>query len=121
MSRILILTPRLEDGRALQDLLASDEHTVELRSLTAGVAAALTTSPPDVILADAEPWTWTGRAILEHWRDSGQTPRIVMVGCRPVAEPPSPGCRYLRKPIDISELRRAMDGLAPSPVNQVAA
>jgi hypothetical protein len=115
MSRVLLLTSHPEDGRALLELLAEDGQEVELvnRGGWTWNEIARDARQADVIVAEAEPWTWAGRALLEGWGRQGSPPRLILLSCRPVARPPSPAIRCLRKPIDVDALRRAIGAPAP--------
>jgi DNA-binding response OmpR family regulator len=108
MSRVLLLTSRRDDGNAMKDLLIDVGHVVDLVDTVPRAVELVERLRPDVVIADLEPWTWGGRAVLESWAQMLRAPRLVLLCARrPEAAPPE-GLRYLRKPVDFAELRAAI-------------
>jgi DNA-binding NtrC family response regulator len=111
MKRVLILTSRPEDGAALRDLLADAGHQVAIAP-----GARLVAEPGwqmDVIVADFEPWTWEGRALLEAFQPTERGCRLVMLCARGFWDPADPAVVSLQKPISLVELERAIAGEEP--------
>jgi DNA-binding response OmpR family regulator len=109
MSKVVLMTAHTGDGAALRELLAADGHKVELvgevrDGLALGVRA-------DVIVADHEPWTWEGRALIERLSPALGDGRLILLCARVPRGSPPPGVRYLPKPIALDELRAAIAGL----------
>jgi hypothetical protein len=108
MKRVLILTPRPGDGAALRDLLADAGHEIQLAHDLLSVADR--DCHADVIVADLEPWTWEGRALIEGRPAARGAPGLIMLSTRERESQPSPGVRFLRKPIVLRDLESAITG-----------
>jgi hypothetical protein len=108
MSNVLILACRGGDGPALRDLLVEDGHKVDLADDVRG--GAMLGVRPDVIVADREPWTWEGKALIERSFPALAEARLVLLCARIPKSTPPPGVRYLLKPIAFEELRAAIAG-----------
>jgi hypothetical protein len=106
MKRVLVLTSRQGDGAALRDLLAEAGHDVEVaRDLN---SAAYKPPHPDVIVADTEPWTLEGRALIERAQLGFGAPKLIMLSAWAPQGQPSPGVLFLCKPVALRDLESAI-------------
>ncbi len=113
MSRVLLLTSRKNDGDALKDLLTDEGHVVDLAEALPRGKPPFDEPSADVVVADFEPWTWSGRAILDAWALMRRPPRLVLLGTRCPGTRPPPGLIYLTKPVDLADLHTAITGSTP--------
>jgi len=113
MSRVLLLTSRKNDGDALKDLLTEDGHLVDLAEALPRGKPPFDELSADVIVADYEPWTWSGRSILDAWALMRRPPRLVLLSTRLPATRPPPGLIYLTKPVDFAALHTAITRSTP--------
>ena len=108
MKSVLILTSRPGDGAALRDLLADAGHKTEVARDMRNVADR--TSRPDVIVADLEPWTREGRALIERSQQGLEAPKLIILSARAPAGEASQSVRFLSKPVALGELESAILG-----------
>ena len=108
MKSVLILTSRPGDGAALRDLLADAGHKTEVARDMRNVADR--TSRPDVIVADLEPWTREGRALIERSQQDLEAPKVIILSARAPTSRASQSVRFLSKPVALGELESAILG-----------
>jgi DNA-binding response OmpR family regulator len=104
----------------MRDLLIEGGHVVDLVDTVPRAVEFVEAVRPDVVVADLEPWTWGGRAVLDSWAQMLRAPRLVLLCARRPETAPPEGLRYLRKPVDLDELRAAIGASDARPRQEAA-
>jgi len=106
MSKVLIVASRQDDRIALGDLLADEGHEIDFADdVQHGAARA---AQVDVIVADLEPTTWAGRALLDRDSAALAPPKLIFLCTRIPRGVAPPGVLFLRKPIALEQLQAAI-------------
>ena len=109
MSKVLIVTSRQGDRIALGDMLADEGHEVDFADDVHH--GAVRAGQVDAIVADLEPTTWAGRALIDRASPALAQPTLIFL-CTRIPRGAAPrNVHFLRKPIALEELQAAIGGV----------
>jgi len=112
--RVVVVSPFPAERSALEELLRDEGHEVSSAATRGEGLAEVTTSRPDVIIADAQLSGLDGRALLRELTSLDPPPRMILLCPRSNHGLAPAGTVCLTKPIDLTQLFDHLARLGPT-------